>query len=166
LNSSWSDIRHLSPLQLVDAIYSTSMRMVYHRFKEPQQSPLLVDVPMAKFKARQNIARKFQVFESGNGIYQVQQDSGQRFIVNLTESKCNCSNFYEYQSLYSYAITAAKYRIVDLISLFFDRYTVRALRRTYKYPIVPILLDDLAIDPMIQPPILKKQAGRPKTKRI
>jgi hypothetical protein len=96
LNSSWSDIRHLPPLQLVDAIYSTSMRMVYHRFKEPQQSPLLADVPMAKFKARQNIARKFQVFESGNGIYQVEQDSGQRFIVNLTESKCNCSNFYEY----------------------------------------------------------------------
>jgi hypothetical protein len=35
LNSSWSDIRHLPPLQLIDAIYSTIMRMVYHRFKEP-----------------------------------------------------------------------------------------------------------------------------------
>jgi len=28
------------------------------------------------------------------------------------------------------------------------------------------LLDNLVIDPIIQPPILKKQAGRPKTKRI
>ena len=97
LNSSWSDIRLLPPLQLVDAIYSTSMRMVYHRFKEPQQSPLLADVPMAKFKARQVTARQFRVFESGNGIYQVEQpDSGQRFIVNLTETECNCTDFYEY----------------------------------------------------------------------
>jgi hypothetical protein len=28
LNGSWSEIRHLQPLQLMDAIYSTSMRMV------------------------------------------------------------------------------------------------------------------------------------------
>jgi hypothetical protein len=52
LNGSKSEIRHLPPLQLMDAIYSTSMRMVYKRFDEPQKSPLLADIPMAKFKAR------------------------------------------------------------------------------------------------------------------
>jgi hypothetical protein len=36
----------------MDAIYSTSMRMVYKRFNEHQKSPLLADIPMAKFKAR------------------------------------------------------------------------------------------------------------------
>ena len=49
------------------------MRMVYHRFKEPRKSPLLANIFMAKFEARQTTAREFRVFESGNGIYQVEQ---------------------------------------------------------------------------------------------
>jgi hypothetical protein len=167
LNSSWSDIRNLPPLRLVDAIYSASMRLVYLRFKEPQQSLLLADIPMAKFKARQDTARRYQVYESGNGIYQVEpHDSTRQYIVDLIASKCNCQDFYEYQLPCSHAIAAARYGEVDPISLFFDRYTVRALRRTYECPLVPILLENLAIDFTIAPPILKKQAGRPKTKRI
>ena len=121
LNSSWSDIRHLPPLQLIDAIYSTTMRMVYYRFKEPQKSALLANIPMAKFEARQTAARQFRVFESGNGIYQVEQsDSGRIFIVNLTETKCSCKHFYEYQSPCSHAIAAARHEELDPISLFFD----------------------------------------------
>lgn len=167
LNSSWSDIRHLPPLQLIDAIYSTTMRMVYYRFKEPQKSALLANIPMAKFEARQTAARQFRVFESGNGIYQVEEsDSGRRFIVNLTETKCSCKNFYEYQSPCSHAIAAARHEEVDPISLFFDRYTVKALRKTYRHPLVPISLEALIIDTTIQPPIIKKQVGRPRTKRI
>ena len=157
LNSSWLDIYHLPPLQLVDVIYSTLIRMVYHRFKEPQQSPLLADILIAKFKARQVTARQFRVFESGNGIYQVEQpDSGQRYIVNLTETECNCTDFYEYQSPCSYTIVAAKYEEVDPISLFFDRYTTQALRQTYSHLLIPILLEELVINPKIQSLILKK----------
>ena len=55
---------------------------------------------------------------------------------------------------------------MDPISLFFDQYTIQALRQTYSHPLIPILLEELAINPTIQPLILKKQAGRPKTKRI
>jgi hypothetical protein len=42
LNGSWSEIRQLPPLQLMGAIYSTSMRMVYKRFNEPQKSLFLL----------------------------------------------------------------------------------------------------------------------------
>ena len=93
------------------------MRMVYHRFKEPRKSPLLANIFMAKFEARQTTAREFRVFESGNGIYQVEQtNSGQRFIVSLTEAKCSCKTFYEYQSPCSHAIAAARHEKVDPIS--------------------------------------------------
>ena len=150
LNSSWSDIRHLPPLQLIDDIYSTTIRMVYYRFKEPQKSALLANIPIAKFKAWQTAARQFRVFESGNGIYQVEEsDSGRRFIVNLTETKCSCKNFYKYQSPCSHTIAAARHEEVDPISLFFDRYTVKALQKTYSYLLVPILLEALIIDTTI-----------------
>ena len=55
---------------------------------------------------------------------------------------------------------------MDPISLFFDRYAIKALQKTYSHPLVPILLEDIVIDPIIQSLIIKKQVGRPKTKRI
>jgi hypothetical protein len=51
VNSSWDKIRQLPPLQAMDAIYSKCMKIVYDRLHEPQKSPLLADIPMAKFQA-------------------------------------------------------------------------------------------------------------------
>jgi hypothetical protein len=59
------------------------------------------------------------VFPSGNGIAQVEDpESGRKWIVNLPENKCDCGDFYEYQSPCSYAITAARYAEIDPITLF------------------------------------------------
>jgi hypothetical protein len=55
---------------------------------------------------------------------------------------------------------------VDAISLFFDRYTIQALQQTYSHPLIPILFEEIAIDPTIQPLILKKQGSPQKTKPI
>jgi len=67
------------------------------RFKESQQSPLLIDILIAKFKARQVTARQFQIFKPSNRIYQVEQpDSSQRLIINLIETEYNCIDFYKY----------------------------------------------------------------------
>jgi hypothetical protein len=92
---------------------------LYKRFNEPQKLPLLADIPIAKFKARQVLTLgnlkltniKFSTPEIG---YQIEiHDSGQRFIVNLEETKCDCGDFYEYQSPCSYAICAARYEVKD-----------------------------------------------------
>jgi hypothetical protein len=45
-------------------------------------------------------------------------------------------------------------------------YTTTQLRASYSHPLVPISLYELVPDTTIQPLILKKQAGRPRTKRI
>ena len=115
---------------------------------------------------RKLTAHRYQVFESGNGIYQVEiPDSGQRFIVNLEETKCDCGDFYEYQSPCSHAICAARYEAKDPIALFYHVYATAQLRASYSHPLVPISLYELVPDTTIQPPILKKQASRPRTKR-
>jgi hypothetical protein len=52
VNSSWDEIRQLRPLLAMDAIYFKCIKMVYDRLHKPQKSPLLADIPMAKFQAR------------------------------------------------------------------------------------------------------------------
>jgi len=97
VNSSWDDIRQLPPLQAMDAIYSKCMKMVYDRLHKPQKSPLLADIPMAKFQARLKTSRRYHVSPLSDGIYQVQiPDSGKKYIVNLAKKECDCRSFYEY----------------------------------------------------------------------
>jgi hypothetical protein len=64
------------------------------------------------------------------------------------------------------AIAVARYLEIDPLSLFDTRYSVRVYNKTYARPLIPVPIQDLTPDESIKPPILKKQAGRPKTKRI
>jgi len=55
---------------------------------------------------------------------------------------------------------------IDPLTLFNTSYSVRVYNKTYSRPLIPVSIQDLTPDESIKPPILKKQAGRPKTKRI
>lgn len=167
INSSWEEIRQLPPLLAMDAIYSKCMKMVYDRLHKPQKSPLLADIPMAKFQVRLKASQRYYVSPSSNGIYQVQiPESGKKYIVNLADKECDCKSFYEYQSPCTHGIAAAKYQAEDPLSFFFKAYSTRAYRKTYSHPLPPISVEDLLVDDSIKPPTLRKQAGRPRTKRI
>jgi len=50
LNSAWGRIRFLQPLKMVDAIWSTTMKTIHDRYHRQQQSTLIADVPLTKFK--------------------------------------------------------------------------------------------------------------------
>jgi hypothetical protein len=143
------------------------MKMVYDRLHTPQKSPLLADIPMAKFQARLKTSRRYYVSPSSTGIYQVEiPDSGRKHIVNLAKKECDCGSFYEYQSPCAHAIAAAKYQAKDPLSFFYNTYSTTAYRKTYGHPLPPISIEDLVVDDNIKPPILRKQASRPRTKRI
>ena len=151
----------------MDAIYSKYMKIVYDRLHKPQRSPLLVDISMAKFQACLKTSRRYSVSPSSNGIYQVKiPDSGKKYIVNLAKKEYDCGSFYKYQSPCAYGIAAAKYQADDLLSFFYNIYSTRVYRKTYSRPIPPISIEGLAVDINIKPPILWKQAGRPRTRRI
>ena len=167
VNSSWDGIRQLPPLLAMDAIYSKCMKMVYDRLHIPQKSPLLADIPMAKFQARLKTSQRYYVSPSSNNIYQVEiPESGRKHIVNLAKKECDCGSFYEYQSPCAHGIAAAKYQAEDPLSFFCEVYSTRVYRKTYSHPLPPISIENLAVNDNVKPPILWKQAGRPRTKRI
>lgn len=167
LNSSWSDIRCLPPLQMMDTIYSEAMKTVYYRSTTKQRLETISDIPIAKFQARLKISRRYRVFPSSNGIGQVEDpESGRKWTVNLPENECDCTDFYEYQSPCSHAIAAARFSDIDPITLFDNHYSTRVYQKTYSKPLIPISIENLVSDQSIKPPIIQKQAGRPKTRRI
>jgi hypothetical protein len=96
INNSWLDIRRLPILQMIEAIYTFLMKMVYDRHNEAelQKSTEIADIPLQKFNERLRSSRRYRVFESGNGIFQVQiPDTGVKYVVNLETTECDCSFF-------------------------------------------------------------------------
>ena len=157
----------MPPLQAIDKIYSLTMKMVYDRFHRTQKSPYLANTPIAKFQARVQTSRRYQVLPSGNNLFQVQvPDSGKKYVVNLQDKSCDCKDFYQYQSPCSHAIAAVKYDGKNPLDLFVSFYITETYRSTYRHPLPPISIEDLIIDDNIKPPTIRKQAGCPRTKRI
>jgi hypothetical protein len=166
LNGAFSDIRCQPPIRMMDSIYSYCMKLIYDRAEKPQVSLHLADVPWAKYLARLKDSRRYNVFPSGHGIFQVEiPDTGIRNIVKLAERLCDCRDFYEYQGPCTHAIAAIQRQGDDPLAFFLNQYTTDYFRRTYSYPIIPISINDLATSE-VNPPTIRKQAGRPRTKRI
>ncbi len=151
----------------MDAIYSYTIKMFYKRANKTQKSQLITDVPMAKFEARIKTSRRFRVFLSRNRVHQIEDpETGRKWVINLEERVCECQDFYEYQSPCSHAIAAARHKEIDPIGLFLSAYTTRQYRHTYSQPLPPVSIQELTTDDKVLPPIIRKQAGRPRIKRI
>ena len=84
LNGTWSEIRNLQPLKLIDEIYTAVMKTFYDRFHRPMKDPKLLDAILKLFQERQQWSRRYKVFQSGNGIFQVEvPDTGSKHVVDL-----------------------------------------------------------------------------------
>ncbi len=113
------------------------------------------------------LSQRYQVFGSGNGKYQVEiPDSGQKYVVDLKEAKCDCGDFREYRAACMHVIAACKYAAEDPLEYVDQIFMTDALKKMYSHFLVPISIENLTIDKTISPPIVKRQRGRPKTKRI
>lgn len=166
LNGALSDIRRQPPIRMMDSIYSYCMGLVFDRARAPQISQHLANVPWSKYLNRLEKSRQFNVFPSGNGIYQVEiPDTGFKYIVNLANELCDCKDFYEYQGPCTHAIAASRHQGGDPLALFYNRYTTQYFRRTYSHPVIPVSINDLRSDSLILPPLIRKLPGRPRTKR-
>jgi hypothetical protein len=151
---------------MMDSIYSYCMSLVFDRARKPQISLHLADTPWAKYLRRLEKSRRFNVFRSGNGVYLVEMpDSGVKDVVNLVDKLCDCKDFYEYQGPCTHAIAAMRRQGNDPLTLFLNRYTTDYFRRTYSHAVVPVSINDLQSDSSVLPPLTRKQAGRPRTKR-
>jgi hypothetical protein len=84
----------------------------------------------------------------------------------LNQKYCDCTDFNEYQSPCSHAIAAAKFLRIDSIELFDQYFTTQTYESTYRHTVLPVSIENLPRDDSIKPPILRKAAGRPRTKRV
>jgi hypothetical protein len=151
----------------MDVIYSYLMKMVYERSQQKQRSELLADVPLAQFNDRLKQSRRYQVFGSRNGKYQVEiLDSGRKYVVDLEMPSCDCGNLQEYRAPCTHVIATCKYATKDPLVYMHAMYTTKALKETYSHFLNPISIKNLTVDEAIQPLVAKRQRGRPKTKRI
>jgi hypothetical protein len=86
--------------------------------------------------------------------------------VDLPEWTCECTNFQEYKSPCTHGIAACRYASLDPFKKFLAYHKLRVYRDTYSCFLQPISIQDLESNPNIHPPIIQKQRGRPKSKRI
>ena len=86
--------------------------------------------------------------------------------MDLLRKTYECTNFQEYISLYAYGIAACKYASIDPFKKFSTYHKLRVYCDTYSGFLWPISIQDLESDLDIHPPIIRKQCGRPKSKRM
>ena len=142
---------------MMDAIYTFLMQLIHKRFHQKQHSEDLADVPLNLFNDRLKLSRRYQVFGSRNGLYQVQiLDSSHKHVVNLPTNTCDCTNFREYSSPCTHAIAACKYATEDPFEHVDWIYTTETLKKTYSYFLKPISIENLTSNEAIQPPVAKQ----------
>jgi hypothetical protein len=157
----------LQPLKLIDNIYTTVIKVFHNRHYRPIKDPVLPDTILKAFQERQQWSRRYKVYQAGNSIYQVEvPDTGIKYIVSLARRSCDCTNFQWYQSPCAHAIAACCWAETDLYKFFWKYYKVRVYRDTYSEFLQPFPIQDLATSEYIYPPIVRRQRGRPKSKRI
>jgi len=88
-------------------------------------------------------ARRYWVVPSSSTVYQLTNEAGKHYIVNLRERTCFCAQFCEYWGPCSHAIQAAKAVHVDTYTLFREEYLVSEYAQGYQSSIPPILFQDL-----------------------
>jgi hypothetical protein len=165
LNGSWKDIRNMTPLHMLCSIWSTVMETVANRQNRQFKEAIICQAIKHLFDKRLATARRYQVILSSSTVFQVTNEEGKDYIVNLRKKTCSCAQFREYGGPCSHAIQAAKAVQVDPYTLFREEYLVSEYKQGYRYSIPPILFQDLAMN-HIQPPLVTRRAGRPPTKRV
>jgi hypothetical protein len=127
----------------------------------------LANVAQARYIDRYQRSRRYKVFLSGEGIAHVENpETEKRYIVNTVDKTYECGNFQSYHAPCTHAIAAAREFCEDPAKLFATAYHSRWYEATYSKPLFPISIENLERDETIKPPVYRKQAGRPKTKRI
>src|SRR5258706_642038 len=167
LNHTYSDIRFLPPIQMLNAIYMKTMTMIYERRRKPQLGQVLADIPYQKYLERKEYSRRYFVLSSNDGLHQVQvPDTGVYKIVNLKAITCECTNFQEYRSPCAHAIAAIVKDAENPFDYFDISFYLEQYRKSYERSLPPVSIAALKKDGKTGPPIIIKKRGRPSTKRI
>ena len=127
----------------------------------------IADKILAKLVKRVEDGRKLEARRVSGHIFDVQSRVGSDTsrTVDLEKKQCSCMKFQDYGYPCNHACSAALLAGVDIASLCIDERRVGALQRVYETGIIPVDIDTIPSIPL-EPPLVHRQAGRPKVNRI
>jgi hypothetical protein len=103
----------MTPLHMLCSIWSTVMGIVANRQNRQFKEAILCPAIKHLFDKRLATAHRYRVIPSSSTVFQVTNEEGKDYIVNLWEKICSCAQFREYEGPCSHAIQAAKAVQVD-----------------------------------------------------
>jgi hypothetical protein len=166
LNGAWKLIQALTPLRMLVAIWQYVMSEMAQRRERQQRGPI-ADVPKKLLLARLQKSRRYRAIKSSRYLWEIIDHNGTEFVVDLNPNQysCTCTKFKEYWSACSHALRACTEAREDPYELVLNLYFVENYEATYATPMAPLLSQGLQMDDL-QPPLVTRAKGRPKTKRI
>ena len=169
VNKFLNGMRSFSPIKLFDALWRYTMETIHER-RFRVQPGYLAAAPQKAFDERAKKAARYRVFHSGEGVFQVENLKGNKFVVDLGDTEgepyCDCDKLGEYQAACTHTIAACLHDERDPYTYVSSYYTTAKYRKTYHEPLYPISVAGLKPDYSVKPPRFVKPRGRPKTKRI
>ena len=168
-NSALRDCRKCPPTRL----FIMAIRKINATFAERREKYAtgnetdIADKIRAKLVKRVEDGRKLEARRVSGHIFDVQSRVGSDSsrTVDLERRLCTCMKFQDYGYPCAHACSAALLAGVDITSLCIDERRVGALRRVYEMGIIPIDIETIPSIPL-EPPLVQRQAGRPKVNRI
>ena len=168
-NSAILKLRKCAPLKLfVKAIRKINATFAERREKYANADPTdLADTIFPTLAKNLEDGRRLEARTVDGISFDVDDQPGSlaQRVVNLTERTCTCMMFQDLGIPCPHACSAAFKANVDYRTLYIDERRVGSLQAVYRAGIIPVDLE--RVEPVaLLPPLVQRQAGRPKVKRI
>jgi predicted nucleic acid-binding Zn finger protein len=167
VNSSWGEYRNFPTLQLFISSWTKVMSTFHLQRHRPHCSERATDYAKSKMDENYQRAHRYKVESAKEGLAQVYVPEGQTYVVDLKERTCTCGEFQEFLIPCQHTIAVCLWQATDQYDYLHEWFSLEYYRATYSHCIQPVQGEDIVAKwEECGPPIMVKQRGRPKKKRI
>ena len=169
MNSTLRDCRKRPPLTL----FVKAVRKINATFAEKREKYAagnatdIVENVFAEIVANTEAGRQLLATSVFGPVFEVKSSvpGNASRIVDLERRQCSCMMFQDLGYPCAHACSAALLAGVDIPSLCIDERRVGTLRTVYEFGIIPVDIENVHPIPL-EPPLVRRQAGRPMVNRI
>ncbi|KAL6134401.1 hypothetical protein ACLB2K_066632 [Fragaria x ananassa] len=161
--------RSLPPFAMLDQTRMKEMKMMSERSVESKSWTTKLTPKMEKrLKEQLDRSRVFRVIASHENVYEVRNDK-YSYSVDISTRTCSCVKWQINCFSCAHALAAIQGARLDVYDFIDPYFTAEYYRMCYSFPIAPLSNVDASCsstEDFILPPVTKRPAGRPKSKRI
>ncbi|XP_004306288.1 PREDICTED: uncharacterized protein LOC101301130 [Fragaria vesca subsp. vesca] len=168
--NNWIVAEHsLPPFAMLDQTRMKEMKMMSERSVESKSWTTKLTPKMEKrLKEQLDRSRVFRVIASHKNVYEVRNDK-YSYSVDLSTRTCSCVKWQINCFPCAHALAAIHGVRLDVYDFIDPYFTTEYYRMCYSFPIASLSNVDASCsstEDFILPPVTKRPAGRPKSKRI